>query len=98
MNADNAAAAIAASLEAEELLLISDVRGVIIDGVAATSLSAEEVVHAIESGVAAEGMATKLRAALDAMRCGVPQVRIGSLDALLDPTHGTTLIAEPQLA
>jgi acetylglutamate kinase len=98
VNADDAAAAIAASLEAEELLLISDVRGVIIDGVAATSLSAEEAVHAIESGVAAEGMATKLRAALDAMRCGVPQVRIGTLDALLDPTHGTTLIAIPQLA
>jgi hypothetical protein len=42
-------------------------------------------------------MATKLRAALDALRLGVPAVRIGGLDALLDPTLGTTLLAAPQL-
>ena len=43
-------------------------------------------------------MATKLQAALDALRGGVPQVRIGSLDALLNPMAGTTLAAMPQLA
>ena len=43
-------------------------------------------------------MATKLRAALDALKRGVPQVRIGGLDALLDSTLGTTLIATAQLA
>jgi acetylglutamate kinase len=98
VNADDAAAAIAASLDAEELLLISDVSGVIIDGIAATSLSGDEAAHAIESGVASDGMATKLRAALDALRRGVPQVRIGDLSALLDPTRGTTLVATAQLA
>jgi acetylglutamate kinase len=98
VNADDAAAAIAASLEAEELLLISDVSGVIIDGVAAASLTDEEAARAIERGIATEGMATKLRAALDALRLGVPQVRIGGLDALLDPTVGTTLVATAQLA
>jgi acetylglutamate kinase len=98
VNADDAAAALAASLDAEELLLISDVRGVIIEGVVAASLSDDEAAHAIESGVAIDGMATKLRAALDALQRGVPQVRIGGLEALLDPTLGTTLLAAPQLA
>ncbi|MBA2684574.1 MAG: acetylglutamate kinase [Gemmatimonadaceae bacterium] len=98
VNADDAAAAIAASLDAEELLLISDVTGVIIDGVAASALSAEEAMHAIESGIATEGMVTKLRAALDALERGVPQVRIGGLDALLDASLGTALLATPQLA
>jgi acetylglutamate kinase len=98
VNADDAAAAIAGSLHAEELLLISDVSGVIIDGVAAASLSGDEAAQAIERGIATEGMATKLRAALDALRRGVPQVRIGGLDALLDPALGTTLVAATQLA
>jgi acetylglutamate kinase len=98
VNADDAAAAIAASLEADELLLISDVRGVIIDGAAAWSLSGDEALHAIEAGIATEGMATKLRAALDALRRGVTRVRIGGLDALLDPALGTTLHAATQLA
>ncbi|MDQ2765974.1 MAG: acetylglutamate kinase [Gemmatimonadota bacterium] len=98
VNADDAAAAIAASLEADELVLVSDVSGVIVGGVAAATLSAGEAEWAVESGIATEGMATKLRAALDALRRGVPQVRIGGLDALLDPTLGTTLVAAPQLA
>ncbi|MEP7087788.1 MAG: acetylglutamate kinase [Gemmatimonadota bacterium] len=98
VNADDAAAAIAATMDADELLLISDVSGVIIGGVPASTMSGDEAVHAIESGIATEGMATKLRAALDALRRGVPAVRIGGLDALLDSTLGTTLLATPQLA
>ena len=98
VNADDAAAAIAASLEADELLLISDVSGVIVGGVAAATLSVGEAEWAVESGIATEGMATKLRAALDALKRGVPQVRIGGLDALLDSTLGTTLVGAPQLA
>lgn len=98
VNADDAAAAIAASIGAEELLLISDVPGVIVGGFAAATLSASEAEWAVESGTATEGMATKLRAALDALRRGVPQVRIGGLDALLDPALGTTLVAAAQPA
>ena len=98
VNADDAAAAIAASLDADELLLISDVSGVIVGGVAAATLSVGEAEWAVESEIATEGMATKLRAALDALRRGVPQVRIGGLDALLDLTLGTTLVGAAQLA
>jgi acetylglutamate kinase len=98
VNADDAAAAIAVSLDADELLLISDVSGVIVGGVAAATLSVGEAEWAVESGIATEGMATKLRAALDALKRGVPQVRIGGLDALLDATLGTTLVGAAQLA
>lgn len=98
VNADDAAAAIAGSLGAEELLLISDVTGVMIDGVVAASLSSDEAAQAMESGIATEGMATKLRAALDALRRGVPQVRIGGLDSLLDSDVGTTICAARQPA
>ncbi|HEY7860753.1 MAG TPA: acetylglutamate kinase [Gemmatimonadaceae bacterium] len=98
VNGDDAAAAIACALDADELLLVSDVPGVMVDGIRLSMMSAGEASDAIDSGVATEGMATKLRAALDALQRGVPQVRIGSLDALLDPTLGTTLLATPQPA
>ena len=98
VNADDAAAAIAQAMGANELLLVSDVPGVVVDGIAAATLSSDEAAQAIEDGTATDGMATKLRAALDALRRGVPSVRIGGLDALLDPTLGTTLQAAPQLA
>ncbi|HEY8793879.1 MAG TPA: acetylglutamate kinase [Gemmatimonadaceae bacterium] len=98
VNADDVAAAIALAMDADELLLVSDVPGVFVDGIAAATLSSDEAAQAIEGGIATEGMATKLRAALDALRRGVPTVRIGGLDALLDPTLGTTLLATPQLA
>jgi len=98
VNADDAAAAIAASLDAEELLLISDVPGVMVEEEVAMSLSEEETTQAIDTGVVTGGMATKLRAALDALRRGVPQVRVGGLDSLLDPDLGTTLTSARQLA
>lgn len=98
VNADDAAAAIAFALDADELLLVSDVPGVIVDGVAQSAMSADDAWRAVKRGIATEGMATKLRAALDALRLGVPQVRIGGLDSLLDPTLGTTLLSTPQPA
>lgn len=98
VNADDAAAAIALAMHANELLLISDVPGVIIDGIAAAMLSSDDAERAIEGGIATHGMAMKLRAALHALELGVPAVRIGGVDALLDPTLGTTLLATPQLA
>ena len=98
VNADDAAAAIACALDAEELLLVSDVPGVIVDGMPVRTLSFDDATDAVERGIATAGMATKLRAALGAASRGVPQVRIGDLDSLLDPTLGTTLLATPQPA
>ena len=98
VNADDAAAAIACALDADELLLVSDVPGVLVNGAPVRSMSYDDASDALEHGIATEGMATKLRAALDAMDRGVPRVRIGGLDSLSHPTLGTILLATPQPA
>ncbi len=93
INADLAAAAIAASLRAAELLLVSDVRGVVVDGVTQPTLATSEIAALIEQGVATGGMAAKLRAAALALQTGARAVRIGDLDLLGSATAGTRLLA-----
>jgi acetylglutamate kinase len=95
VNADHAAAAVAAALHADELLFVSDIPGVEIDGVAQPTLAASEVEAMIELGVATDGMAAKLRAAAQALEAGVRAVRIGDLDMLESATAGTRLLAAP---
>lgn len=91
VNGDDAAAAIAVALHATELLLISDVEGVLMNGVAVAQLDADAVREVIRSGVARGGMATKLDAALGALARGVARVRIGAVSALMDATRGTVI-------
>lgn len=79
VNADDAAAAVAGALGAAELLLVSDVPGVLVDGRPATSLGADRARSLVAAGVAAGGMAAKLEAALAALGAGVAQVRVGDL-------------------
>ena len=78
VNADFAAAAIAASLEASSLIVMTDVAGIyrnwpdkssLIDSISASEL------ESIKSGFA-EGMAPKVQAALDALSFGAKAVRI----------------------
>ena len=95
VNADHAAAAVASALHAEELLFVSDIPGVEIDGVAQPTLAAAEVESMIESGIATDGMAAKLRAATQALGAGVRAVRIGDLDMFASATAGTRLLATP---
>jgi acetylglutamate kinase len=95
VNADQAAAAVAAALGAQELLFVSDVPGVTVDGVTQPTLAAAEIEQMIEGGVATGGMAAKLRAAADALRAGVRAVRIGDLGMLEHATAGTRLLAAP---
>lgn len=95
VNADQAAAAIAAALDAHELLFVSDVPGVTIDGVTQPTLAAGEIAPLIDLGVATGGMAAKLRAAAHALEAGVRAVRIGDLDMLEHATAGTRLLAAP---
>jgi len=91
VNGDDAAAAIAAAIQAADLLLISDVEGVLVAGAAVGQLDADVARQLIRSGVARGGMAAKLEAALDALARGVPRVRIGALRALTDDTSGTVI-------
>jgi acetylglutamate kinase len=95
VNADQAAAAIAAALGAHELLFVSDVPGVTIDGVTQPTLAAGEIAPLIDLSVATGGMAAKLRAAAHALKAGVRAVRIGDLDMLEHATAGTRLLAAP---
>src|SRR5437773_2186698 len=93
VNADDAAAAIAAALGAAELLLISDVPGVEVDGAVRPALAAGDGEMLIELGVAAGGMAAKPRAASAALRGGARAVRIGDLHLLEDARAGTRILA-----
>ena len=95
VNADHAAAAVAAALHADELLFVSNIPGVEIDGVAQPTLAASEVEAMIELGIATDGMAAKLRAAAQALEAGVRAVRIGDLDMFESVTAGTRLLAAP---
>ncbi|MCK9909632.1 acetylglutamate kinase, partial [Microbacteriaceae bacterium K1510] len=95
LNADTAAGAIAAALGAEQLLMITDVPGIM-----QTSPSGEkklleetdplEVEAMIRSGTIYGGMIPKVTAALDALQQGVAKVVIcqGSAADLLDASAG----------
>src|SRR4051812_26740533 len=77
VNGDDAAAAIAVALEAEELLLVADVDGVHgEDGEIITSLSADSAFDLISRGVAGGGMAAKLESATAALGSGVNRVKV----------------------
>ena len=93
VNADDAAAAVAAALRAEELLFVSDVVGVAVGGVPQPSLAAGEIEALIDRGVATNGMAAKLRAAARALQTGARAVRIGDLDVLTSRSAGTRIFA-----
>jgi acetylglutamate kinase len=101
VNADFAAAAIAAALGASQLIVMTDVAGIyrnwpdkssLIDSISAYEL------EAIKAGFA-EGMAPKVQAALDALSFGAQAVRIidgtdpDSFASALAGTGGTLVVA-----
>lgn len=94
VNGDDAASAIAVALAADELLLVSDVEGVRVQGAAVARLDAEEAQGLVDDGTAAGGMAAKLQAALAALEGGVARVRISDITAIGQPDRGTVLTRE----
>jgi acetylglutamate kinase len=91
VNGDDAAAAIAVAVGAGELLLVSDVAAVRIEGQPVAELSPAVAEQAIADGQIVDGMVAKVRAALAALDAGVVRVRIGTLDLLDSPDRGTVL-------
>lgn len=91
VNGDDAAAAIAAALGASELLFVTDVEGVRLDGGTVETLDATAAQAMLESGTAAGGMAVKVASALGALAGGTARVRIGGTAAIRDASAGTTL-------
>ena len=95
VNGDDAAAALAGALAADELVLVADVPGVLDDGKVIPSLDREQSDSLIASGVAAGGMAAKLQAAAAALHAGVARVRIAGLDGIGNPDAGTRVVLSP---
>ena len=91
VNGDDAAAAIAAALGAEELLLVSDVAGVLVGERPVSTLGPDDARRLIDDGTARGGMAAKLQAALAALDGGVRRVRISDIAAIADAHRGTVL-------
>ncbi len=91
VNGDDAAAAIAVALEADELLLVSDVAGVLRDGTSLATLAPDDAQRLIDDGTAQGGMAAKLQAAIAALDGGVERVRISDIAAIEQLERGTVL-------
>jgi acetylglutamate kinase len=93
VNGDDAAAALAVSVGASELLLVADVPGVLCDGKVIEQLTTDGARGLMEDGTASAGMRAKLEAALTAVAGGVSRVRISDIDAIADARRGTFLSA-----
>ena len=91
VNGDDAAAAIAVALGAEELLLVSDVEGVLFEDHPVPILGPDDAQRLIEDGTARGGMAAKLQAGLAALSGGVQRVRISDIAAVEALDRGTVL-------
>jgi acetylglutamate kinase len=91
VNADDAAASVAAAMRVAELLFVSDVPGVKAGGAWVDELDAGAAAALLESGEAAGGMRPKLRAAMRARSAGVGRVRIGAVEMIGDGSAGTRI-------
>lgn len=93
VNADDAAAAIAAAIGAAELTIVSDVPGVLVDGATAGTLTQAEARALLHDGRASGGMRAKLSAALAAVDGGVKLVRITDMAGITDGECGTRILS-----
>lgn len=89
VNGDDAAAAIAVDVGADELLLVVDVEGVMQDGAVIGDVDAARAQRMLDDGSASGGMRAKLQAAVMAANAGVPRVRIGNISAITNSNLGT---------
>jgi acetylglutamate kinase len=91
VNADEAAQWIAREVEAETLVFLSDVDGVILDGASVPHLSEADIEARTADGSIHGGMAMKVRMALEATRSGIPSVIIAGRARLLGGFPGTSI-------
>jgi len=95
VNGDDAAAALAAALRADDLVLVADVAGVLDGDVVLATLECADAKELIERGVISGGMAAKLEAAEQALRGGVTSVRIAGVAGIGDVGAGTRVLSSP---
>ncbi|MDD3472125.1 MAG: acetylglutamate kinase [Syntrophaceae bacterium] len=103
INADTAAGALAAALDAEKFILLTDVSGVIdINKELVSSLTEEQAETMIRTGAISGGMIPKVRSCLNAIRGGVPKAHIIDgrvshallLEILTDEGIGTEIVRD----
>ncbi len=76
INADDVASAVAGSLKAKKLILLTDVEGVMRGEELISSLNKKEAVELIEKGYIKGGMVPKIKCSLEALEEGVEKVHI----------------------
>jgi acetylglutamate kinase len=72
-------------------MFVSDVAGVLRDGVVLPLLTPAVAAELLADGVATDGMSAKLDAGLRAAAAGVRRVRISDIDGIADAHRGTFL-------
>ncbi|MCX7840595.1 MAG: acetylglutamate kinase [Anaerolineae bacterium] len=82
VNADSVACAIASALNADAVVFVTNVAGVMHDNQVIPQLTAAQAEALIKSQVIKGGMIPKVRAALDALASGVRVARITNLEGL----------------
>jgi acetylglutamate kinase len=91
VNADQFASAVAVALSAPALILISDVAGVLKDQKLIPQLSIAQANALIKDGTIHSGMVAKVRAALEALKDGVPRVVITNMEGFCSGS-GTAVV------
>jgi acetylglutamate kinase len=91
VNGDDAAAALAVAIGADDLVLVADVPGVLDAGAMIPSLGLDAARALVARGVATGGMAAKLDAAAAAVVGGVASVRIADIAGIGDINAGTRI-------
>jgi acetylglutamate kinase len=81
VNADEAAAALAVGLNADEIVFVTDVPGVLVDDAVVPRFTAEEAAGRLAEGAFAGGIVPKLTAAVHAARGGV-RASIGATEVV----------------
>ncbi len=92
VNADHVAVAVAIAMQAEALVFVSNVPGILKNKKLLPRLTALEVEQLIKDKVITNGMIPKSKSALEAVQSGMSAVQITNLDGLKAGT-GTTIIS-----
>ncbi|MBZ0290250.1 MAG: acetylglutamate kinase, partial [Anaerolineae bacterium] len=91
VNADHVAGAVARAIGAAQVVFLTNVEGVLVDGSVVSSLTPERAQALIADGTIFGGMIPKVETALHALDEGVPQAVITNLTGLR--THGGTIFS-----
>lgn len=97
INADEAALAVAGAVKADDLIFISDIPGILIQGAVVSSMDEKYIEDSISNGEIQGGMIPKVKSSLAAIRQGVKEIQItnyekpGDLEKIIAGTKGTKI-------